>query len=107
VVLERREVVAAARSRRIPSRIQGFDAGAHAGAAASDIAREMRLERFKFGIFHPDPRMIALGPDGKAIVFYNDAAKTAGGITRISAKDGSRYTEFAAALGKLPACSSS
>jgi len=61
---------------------------------------KMRLE-FSVRIFHPDPRMIAFGPDGKAIVFYNDAAKTAGGITRISAKDVSRYTEFAAALGKL------
>src|SRR5208337_5201089 len=67
----------------------------------ADIARDMRLERFKFGIFHPDPRLVALGLDGKAIVFFNDAAKTAGGITRISAKDGSRYTEFAEALGEL------
>ncbi len=102
VVLERREIVGGG------AVTEEFHPGfrvstlAHTlGPLRADIARDMRLERFKFGIFHPDPRMIALGPDGKAIVFYNDAAKTAGGITRTSAKDGSRYTEFAAALGKL------
>jgi len=102
VVLERREVVGggAVTEEFHP----GFKVStlAHTlGPLRADIARDMRLERFKFGIFHPDPRLIALGLNGKAIVFYNDAAKTAGGITRISAKDGSRYTEFAKALQEL------
>jgi len=80
VVLERREVVGggAVTEEFHP----GFKVStlAHTlGPLRADIAREMRLERFKFGIFHPDPRLFAPGPDGKAIVFYNDAAKTAGG----------------------------
>jgi len=102
LVLERREVVGggAVTEEFHP----GFKAStlAHTlGPLREDVARDLRLENFQFGIFHPDPRLIALGLDGKAIVFFNDAAKTAGGITRISAKDGSRYTEFAAALDEL------
>jgi phytoene dehydrogenase-like protein len=102
VVLERREVVGggAVTEEFHP----GFKVStlAHTlGPLRADIVRELRLERFQFGIFHPDPRLFALGPDGKALVFYNDAAKTAAGITRISAKDGSRYPEFAQALQEL------
>src|SRR5208282_5247842 len=84
LVLERREIVGggAVTEEFHP----GFKAStlAHTlGPLREDVARDLRLENFQFGIFHPDPRLIALGLDGKAIVFFNDAAKTAGGITRI------------------------
>jgi phytoene dehydrogenase-like protein len=67
----------------------------------ADIARDLRLDRAKLEIFRPDPRVFAPAPDGRALVFYDDAAKTAGGISHLSAKDGSRYTEFAEALEEM------
>jgi phytoene dehydrogenase-like protein len=102
VVLERRDVVGggAVTEEFHP----GFRAStlAHTlGPLRADIARDMQLERVKLEIFRPDPRVFAPAPDGRALVFYDDAAKTAGGISHLSAKDGSRYTEFAEALEEM------
>src|SRR5277367_3203116 len=71
------------------------------GPLRADVARDMELERAKLEICRPDPRVFAPAPDGRALVFYDDAAKTAGGISHLSAKDGSRYTEFAEALEEM------
>jgi phytoene dehydrogenase-like protein len=102
VVLERQDVVGggAVTEEFHP----GFRAStlAHTlGPLRADIARDMQLERAKLEIFRPDPRVFAPAPDGRALVFYDDAAKTAGGISHLSAKDGSRYTEFAEALEEM------
>jgi phytoene dehydrogenase-like protein len=102
VVLERRETVGggAVTEEFHP----GFRAStlAHTlGPLRADIAKDMRLDRLKLEIFRPDPRVFAPAPDGRALVFYDDAAKTAGGISHISAKDGSRYTQFAEALEEI------
>jgi len=61
----------------------------------------MQLEKFDLQIFRPDPRLFAPLPDGRGLLFYEDAAKTAGAITHFSAKDGTRYTEFANTLEKI------
>lgn len=103
-VLERREVVGggAATEEFHP----GFRAStlAHTlGPLRADIARAMHLEDFNLQIFRPDPRVFAPTPDGKALLFYEDAAKTAGAISHLSAKDGAKYPEFAAALEKIAA----
>ena len=61
---------------------------------ASDYmqARKIRVPTWRI----PTPRLFAPTPDGKALLFYNDHAKTAGGIARFaSAKDAAKYTEFA------------
>jgi len=71
------------------------------GPLRPDVAKDLRLHRFKLEILHPDPRLFAPAPDGRALVFYGDAAKTAGAISHISAKDGSRYTQFAASLEEV------
>ncbi len=102
VVLERRDVAGggAVTEEFHP----GFRAStlAHSlGPLRADIARDMQLERAKLEMFRPDPRVFAPAPDGRALVFYDDAAKTAGGISHLSAKDGSRYTEFAEALEEM------
>jgi phytoene dehydrogenase-like protein len=73
------------------------------GPLRPDIARELQLEKYKLEIFHPDPRVFAPRPDGRGLLFYDDAAKTAGAISHLSAKDGSRYTEFAEALEEVAA----
>jgi len=71
------------------------------GPLRADVAKDLRLHRFKLEILHPDPRLFAPAPDGRALVFYGDATKTAGAISHISAKDGSRYAEFAQSLEEV------
>lgn len=104
IVLERREVVGGG---AITEEFHpGFRAStlAHTlGPLRFDIASDLKLERFKLEILQPEPRMFAPAADGRALLFYNDAAKTAGSISHISAKDGSRYTEFAESLEEIAA----
>ncbi len=71
------------------------------GPLRSDIAADMQLEKYECHIMHPNPRLFAPTPDGQALLFHNGHAKTAGGITRFSAKDAAKYTEFAETLEKL------
>ena len=99
VVLERRVVVGGG------AVTEEFHPGFYAstlshslGPLRDDIAREMHLTRFKLEIFRPDPRVFAPTPDGHGLLFYGDAAKTAGTLSHLSAKDGAKYTEFAATL---------
>jgi phytoene dehydrogenase-like protein len=71
------------------------------GPLRADIAADMQLEKYECHIMHPNPRLFAPTPDGKALLFYNGHAKTASGIARLSAKDAAKYTEFAETLENL------
>ncbi|MGB9468329.1 MAG: NAD(P)/FAD-dependent oxidoreductase [Candidatus Acidiferrum sp.] len=71
------------------------------GPLRADIARAMQLDRFNLQIFRPDPRVFAPEPDGRGLLFYDDAAKTAGAISHLSAKDGAKFAEFAKQLEKI------
>ncbi len=71
------------------------------GPLRADVARSLKLEKYACNMLYPDPRVFAPTPDGKALLFYNDHAKTAGGIAHLSAKDAVRYTEFAETLDQL------
>jgi phytoene dehydrogenase-like protein len=102
VVLERREVVGGG------AVTEEFHPGFYAstlshtlGPLREDIAREMHLQRFKLEIFRPDPRVFAPTPEGHGLLFYGDAAKTAGALSHLSAKDGTKYVEFAETLEKF------
>jgi len=102
LVLERREFVGggAITEEFAP----GFRAStlAHTiGPLRRDIATDMQLEKYECHMVHPNPRLFAPAPDGKALLFYNDHAKTAGGISRFSTKDAAKYTDFADTLQHL------
>ena len=102
LVLERREMVGggAVTEEFHP----GFRAStlAHTvGPLRADIMRDMQLERFSCEIFSPDPRVFAPTPEGKALFFYNDTAKTAEGIAQFSKKDAAKYAEFAETLESI------
>src|SRR5258705_4801845 len=104
VVLERREMVGggAVTEEFHP----GFFAStlAHTlGPLRADVARDLQVEKFDCQIFQPDPRVFSPTPDGRALLFYSDVAKTAGAIARISAKDGEKYAQFAGALEEVAA----
>src|SRR5260370_1338481 len=102
LVLERREMVGggAITEEFYP----GFKAStlAHTlGPLRTEIARDMQIEKFACEILYPGPRVFAPTPDGHALLFWNDNAKTARGIAGISAKDSGKYIEFADALDHL------
>ena len=99
LVLERREMVGGG---AITEEFHpGFRAStlAHTlGPLRANVARDLQLDNFDCEILYPDPRVFAPTPDGKALLFYNDVAKTAAEIARISAKDSAKYAQFASAL---------
>ena len=102
VVLERRDVVGggAITEEFFP----GFRSStlAHtAGPLRADVVRDLQIEKYDCEMLYPDPRVFAPTPDGQALLFYDDHAKTAGGIARVSAKDAAKYTEFAASLRQI------
>jgi phytoene dehydrogenase-like protein len=99
LVLERREMVGGG------AITEEFYPGFHASTLAhtlgplrADIAKDLQLEQFGCEILRPDPRVFAPAPDGRALFFYDDAAKTAAGIGSLSAKDAAKYKQFAASL---------
>jgi phytoene dehydrogenase-like protein len=99
LVLERREMVGGG------AITEEFHPGFHASTLAhtlgplrADIAKDLQVEQFGCEILRPDPRVFAPAPDGRALFFYDDAAKTAAGIGSLSAKDAAKYSQFAASL---------
>jgi phytoene dehydrogenase-like protein len=102
IVLERREMVGGG------AVTEEFHPGfrvstlAHTvGPLRADVARDMQLSKQGLQMLSPDPRVFSPTPDGRALLFYNDHAKTAGGIARFSAKDAANYTKFAEALEEI------
>src|SRR5450755_1386917 len=71
------------------------------GPLREDVARDLAVEKFDCEILRPDPRVFAPSLTGQSLLFYDDHAKTAGGIARLSAKDAAKYNEFAASLAKI------
>ena len=102
LVLERREMVGggAITEEFYP----GFRAStlAHTvGPLRADIVRDMQLQRFSCEILSPDPRVFAPTPEGKALFFYNDHAKTAAHIADFSERDAAKYIAFAETLESI------
>src|ERR1700736_3680646 len=102
VILERREVVGGG------AVTEEFHPGYRASTLAHtlgplrpDVARDLKVENFSCEILRPDPRVFAPALNGESLLFYDDHAKTAGGIARLSAKDAAKYTAFAEALEQL------
>lgn len=102
LVLERREVVGGC---AITGEIApGFRCStlAHAtGPLRPAVVRDMQLARRGVQFVQPDPRLLALSPDGRALAFSVDTARTAEAIRPFSAKDAERYPEFCATMARL------
>src|SRR3984893_13563927 len=99
LVLERREMVGGG---AITEEFHpGFRAStlAHTlGPLRADVPKDLQVELFDCEILRPNPRVFAPAPDGRALFFYDDAARTAAGISSLSAKDAARYAQFAESL---------
>lgn len=73
------------------------------GPLRPSIVEDMQLERRGVRFVRPDPRLVALGADGRALVFSTDTARTADAIRAFSAKDAAVYPGFCTTLAKLGA----
>src|SRR5216684_8714942 len=72
-----------------------------AGPIRPDIIRDMQLQRHGLKLITPDIGVVALSPDGRALILHNDDRKSAEEISKFSAKDAARYPEFQQSLEKM------
>lgn len=102
VVLERRDVVGGlavteefAPGFRVSSVLHA------AGPFLPAIARDLDLTRHGLSLLQPDVRVFAPAPDGRAILLYGDAAKTARELEKTSPHDAKGYIAFHESLGRI------
>ncbi|NUR56114.1 MAG: NAD(P)/FAD-dependent oxidoreductase [Acidobacteria bacterium] len=77
---------------------------AHAlGPLRPSIVRDLQLETRGVQFVRPDPRLLAVAADERALALWNDPARAAESIRAFSAKDAARYPEFCATLARLGA----
>jgi phytoene dehydrogenase-like protein len=104
LVLERRAVVGGG---AVTEEIApGFrcPALAHAiGPLRPSIVRDMRLAERGVTFIAPDPRLVVLAPDGRALAFSTDDTRTAAAIRALSEADAGQYLEFRDVLARLGA----
>jgi phytoene dehydrogenase-like protein len=75
---------------------------AHAfGPLRPSIVRDMQLERRGVQFVRPDPRLIALSRDGRALALSTDVRRTQQAISAFSTRDAARYPECCGALVRL------
>src|SRR5437588_6280836 len=102
LLLERREAVGGA---AITDEFHpGFKVStlAHAaGPLRADVVRDMKLERHGLEMLRPDPCVVSLTPDGRALPLYSSSAKSAQEIARFSTKDAEQYPEFERVLKRI------
>src|SRR6266536_6682677 len=102
LVLERREIVggAAVTEEILP----GFRCStlAHsAGPLRPGIVTDLQLEQHGLEIIRPEVRVLALNRDGHSICIYNDSARTASELEKISAHDAQSYPEFEKSFARI------
>ena len=104
LVLERRPIVGGcATSEELAPGYRSATLAHTLGPIRPAIARDMRLERRGVTFVYPDPRLVSVAPDGRALVFSTDPGRTSDAIRPFSTKDATRYPEFCATLGRIGA----
>src|SRR6266542_2173761 len=102
LVLERRPVVGGAATTEALAPGYSCPTLAHAiGPLRPSVVRDMQLERHGVEFVRPDPRLVAISPDGPPLAFSIDHARTAEAIRALSSKDANRYEDFCATMARL------
>jgi phytoene dehydrogenase-like protein len=102
LVLERRPVVGGcATSEEFAPGFRAATLAHTLGPLRPAIVHDMQLERRGVKLVQPDPRLVSVGLDGRALVFSTDPGRTSEAIKPFSAKDAARYPEFCAVLGRI------
>ena len=101
LVLERRSVVGGAAVTEEIAPGHRCPTLAHAtGPLRPSIVKDMDLAR-RVEFLHPQPRVVALSPDGRALVMSGDRSRTSEAIKAHSLQDAANYPEFCDTLGRL------
>jgi phytoene dehydrogenase-like protein len=104
LVLERRPVIGgAAVTEEIAPGFRCPTLAHTIGPLRPSVARDMQLAAHGVEFIKPDPRLVTLAPDGRALAFSTDAGRTADAIRPFSEKDAGSYPQFAATLARLGA----
>ena len=69
-----------------------------AGPLLPHVMADLQLTRHGLEIITPDVRVTSLDPEGQSLSIYNDPARTAKELEKISAHDAKAYPEFAESL---------
>jgi len=102
LVLERRdEVGGAAVTGEIAPGFRSSTLAHAAGPLRPAIARDLGLAGHGLELLAPDPPVVALDPDGRALAFHRDPHVTARGLAELSVRDAARYPAFADVLATL------
>ena len=70
------------------------------GPLRASVVDDMGLAR-RVQFIQPDPRLVALSPDGRALAFSTDVGRTVEAIRSFSQKDAAAYPDFCATLERL------
>jgi len=102
LILERRpQLGGAALTQEI---IPGFRCStlAHsAGPLSPRIVRDMQLEKHGLKMLRPPATLFAPTPEGRALLLYDDVARSAEAIAKFSGKDAANYREFAHTVARI------
>lgn len=102
IVLERREVVGGlAVTEEFAPGFRVSSVFHAAGPFLPAVVRDLELSRHGLAFLQPDVRVFAPAPDGRAIVLYGDAAKTARELEKTSPHDAKGYLAFHESLGRI------
>jgi phytoene dehydrogenase-like protein len=102
IVLEQREMVGgAAITDEIAPGFRGPTLAHAIGPLRAAVVRDMHLTTRGVEIVRPDPRLVALAPDGRALTFSTDEARTVDAIRPFSDADASTYPELCRVFERL------
>jgi phytoene dehydrogenase-like protein len=102
LVLERRERVGGAAVTEEFHR--GFRCSTLAHSAAPllpQVVSELELERHGLTFIRPPVRVFAPSPDGRALVIYDDTARTSSELKSFSANDAEKYPQFCESFARI------
>jgi phytoene dehydrogenase-like protein len=95
LVLERRERLGgAADTSQLAKGMQVPTLAHTVGRLRPSVHRDLDLKRHGLALMAPDVRVFAPTPDGRAVTFWDDVARTAEGLRSISAADADAYPAF-------------
>src|SRR6478736_2533827 len=72
-----------------------------AGPIRPDVARDMALEQHGLKWISPEVGTVALSPDGRALILYNDEKRASQEIAKFSQKDATKYIDFQKSLERI------
>lgn len=102
LVLERRSIVGgAAITEEFHPGFRCSTLAHSAGPILPEVVRDMQLARHGLEFIRSEVTVTALSPDGRALVLWNDVARAAREISKLSPHDADRYPGFQKSLEKI------